>query len=128
MSRVIETTIVGMNFRGWNKEAKQFLMAQAPFTVDVEREPDNDADENAILFSIPRDAVKLNRKRSIADRKRWEIHAGEPLGYLRRGIAEEYAPLMDAGELKLTDAVVISVDAPAGEAKVTVRLSGKAVA
>lgn len=125
--KTITLTVVGMNFRGWNKESKRFLKEQCPFPVAIEREPDNEVDPNAIQVIIPGNFAWASGM-GPSVKKRWKLYANVPLGYIRAAIAENYAPLMDDGLLDIGNAVITEVDIAAGEAEMRCEVSGEAVA
>lgn len=110
----MELTCVGMQFR-WTKEAREMLARHAPFKVDLEREPDNEVDSDAIKVVISSD-FKLTKLK------------GKHLGYLRSGyktgtekIAQILAPRLDAGTVEVVKLWVTEVNVSAGDAIIDAR-------
>jgi hypothetical protein len=68
-----ELTVVGLQFR-WKMTGRETLARSVPFKVELEREPDNEHDENAIKVNIASD-FKLTKLR------------GRQLGYLRANVS-----------------------------------------
>ena len=103
----IELTVVGLQFR-WTKSGREVLARSCPFPVDLEREPDNKHDENAVKVVIAAD-YKLKKLR------------GKHLGYLRRQAAEQMAPRLDRGTLEVVKLWVTDIDPAMGEATMACR-------
>lgn len=103
----LELTVVGMRFR-WKKEGRELLARSVPFPVELEREPDNRADENAVKVNIAGD-FKLTKLR------------GRHLGYLRANIAELFAPKLDAGTVESVKLWVTDIDVDGGQATIDAR-------
>jgi hypothetical protein len=103
----IELTCVGLQFR-WTKSGRETLARSCPFPVDLEREPDNEHDENAVKVVIAAD-YKLKKLR------------GKHLGYLRRQAAEHMAPRLDAGTLEVVKLWVTNIDPAMAEATIDAR-------
>jgi len=103
----IELTCVGLQFR-WTKNGRETLARSCPFPVDLEREPDNKHDENAVKVVIAAD-YKLKKLR------------GKHLGYLRRQAAEHMAPRLDAGTLEVVKLWVTDIDPAMGEATIAAK-------
>lgn len=100
----IELTVVGLNFR-WKREVRKMMPGWCPFTVTLEREPDNQYDENAV-------------KVLIAKQKPLAKLAGKQLGYLRSNIAALLAPQLDDGTLKPAKLTVTEIDVDGGQATI----------
>ena len=91
----IFATLMGAAHR--SSEAREIVKAftgQEP--LRLERDPDNAYDENAI--------------------KVYDEHTGEWIGFIERGIAEEVAPKLDAGE-RLDCTVHMVIDGGSGQLK-----------
>jgi hypothetical protein len=108
--RKIELVVVGMQYRV-TMETRKLFSARLPMRARVEREPDNNNDPNAIK-------VVLNV----------EPYTGFHIGYLRRQIASDLAPLLDSGIIKAKKAVLTEIDRSAGEGTVVVTIEGRAKA
>ena len=100
-------TVVGLQFR-WKMTGREMLARAVPFPVELEREPDNPADENAIKVNIA-GTMKLTKLR------------GSQLGYLRKEVAAMLAPKLDAGTVAPVKLWVTEVDARAGDAELSAR-------
>lgn len=92
-----ELTVVGMNFR-CDEQSRKTLSRKCPFTVELEREPDNRSDENAIRVIVAKDSKKLM------------VMRGTHIGYLRRNVAALFAPRLDDGSIEATALVVTEVN------------------
>jgi hypothetical protein len=103
----IELECVGMQFR-WKKTGRETLARAVPFKVDLEREPDNKHDENAIKVVIASD-FKLTKLR------------GSQLGYLRKETAEQFAPRFDAGTIETAKVWVTDINVDHGNADLDCR-------
>jgi hypothetical protein len=103
----IEVTCVGMQFR-WKMSGRETLARSVPFKVELEREPENEHDENAIKVNLASD-FKLTALK------------GKQLGYLRRNVAALLAPKLDAGSIEPVRLWVTEIDAKAGEATLEAR-------
>ena len=102
-----ELAVVGLKFRT-KALVRDILAKNVPFKVELQREPDNKIDPNAIMVMVgPR--FKVVRLRGIQ------------IGYLSRGAAEKLAPLLDAGTTTFVSGTVHSVDVMGGEATATFR-------
>lgn len=102
-----EATVVGLQFR-WKMSGRETLARSVPFPVELEREPDNKVDENAIKVNIAGN-YKLTALR------------GRQLGYLRKEIAAMLAPRLDAGHISPVKLWVTEVRPREGEATLAVR-------
>ena len=101
-------TVVGMQHR-LTMSTRRMLKShveEAPLTCKIEREPLNPADRNALM-------VVVNEKGSPYD--------GMHIGYVPRGIAEEYGPLVDKGEIVFGHAYLSSLDMDYGEGELTIK-------
>jgi HIRAN domain len=103
----IELTCVGLQFR-WKKTGRETLARSVPFMVDLEREPDNRHDENAIKVVIASD-FKLTRLR------------GKQLGYIRAKTAEQFAPWFDEGQIEVVKIWVTDINPATGDATLDCR-------
>jgi hypothetical protein len=106
-------TVVGLQFR-WKMTGREMLARAAPFPVELEREPDNPADENAI---------KVN----IAATKKLTKLKGAHLGYLRKEVAAMLAPRLDAGQVAPVKLWVTEVEPRNGEATLSCRFKDAVV-
>ena len=109
-----EITCVGMQFR-WKMSGRETLARAVPFKVDLEREPDNPKDPDAIKVVIASD-FKLTKLK------------GKHLGYLRSGwkdgsekIAQLLAPKLDNGTLEVVKLWVTDIDPAKGDATIDAR-------
>jgi len=84
------------------------LSRSVPFPVELEREPDNEYDPNAIKVNIH------------AKMKLTKLH-GKQLGYLRKEVAALLAPKLDAGSIEPVKLWITEVDPRAGEAELSCR-------
>lgn len=100
-------TVVGLQFR-FKVTGREMLARAVPFPVELEREPDNEYDENAIKVNI------------AADKKLTKLK-GVQLGYLRKEVAAILAPKLDAGSIEPVKLWVTEVDAKAGDAELSCR-------
>jgi hypothetical protein len=100
-------TVVGMQFR-WKMTGREMLARAVPFPVELEREPDNKFDPNA---------VKVN----LAATKKLSSLKGKHLGYLRREVAELLAHRLDAGTVEPVKLWVTEIDPKEGEASLDCR-------
>jgi HIRAN domain len=106
-----ELTVVGLQFR-WKLDGRKTLGRAVPFRVELEREPDNKHDENAIKVNIASD-FKLTKLR------------GKQLGYLRANIAAKLAPHLDSGYSTPDKLWVTEINAELGEATLDARFRDK---
>lgn len=104
----VELTCVGMQFRWTKDNGRPVLKRACPFPVALQREPDNEHDENAIMVLID------------GDRKLTKLK-GKHLGYLRRQSAALIAPKLDAGTIEPVKLWVTDVDIDEGEATINAR-------
>lgn len=94
----IELGVVGLRFRV-KKDARAALARIVDKTasgltgIRLEREPDNPADENAVMVLLPE-----------------KVMEGAQLGYLHRQSAELLAPSLDMGEVEFVSAKLLSLD------------------
>jgi len=96
--------VVGIEFRVTTPTLKQMEKA-LPLHAKIEREAKNPNDPNALKV--------------VLKDKPWEnFH----IGYLRRQVAEQFAPLVDEGQLRLADGVIRFLDADHSLAVVTLSL------
>jgi hypothetical protein len=102
-----DCTVVGLQFR-WKMTGRETLARSVPFPVELEREPDNKVDPNAIKVNIAA-KFKLTALR------------GRQLGYLRREIAEMLAPHLDSGRTVPLKLWVTEVRPNDGEASMSCR-------
>jgi hypothetical protein len=91
-------------------EGRKLLVRQVPFPVELEREPENPAHENAIKIVIGSE-MKLSQLR------------GMHLGYVRAASSDLLTPRLDDGTLIVVSAQVIEVDSEKGQAEVEVRFA-----
>ena len=110
----IELECVGMQFR-WKKTGRETLARSTPFLADLEREPDNPMDADAVKVIITSD-FKLTALR------------GRQLGYLRSGYKEgkeKAAQLigsrLDAGTIEVVNIWVTHIDPFNGNATLDCR-------
>jgi hypothetical protein len=114
-----QLTVVGLRFR-WKKDGRDVLKRACPFPVELEREPDNKYDEDAIKVNVAGD-FKLTKLRGqqlgyLANRK--DAHTGE-----RVGIASMLAPKIDAGTIEPVKLWVTDIDVEEGEATLEARFA-----
>ena len=102
-----ELTVVGLQFR-WKKDGRETLARAVPFKVELEREPDNKYDENAVKVNIVSD-FKLTKLR------------GKQLGYLRANIAALLADKLDKGTVEPVKLWVTEIDVLDGTAQLSAR-------
>ena len=102
----LEVTVVGLTHR-ITKPTLRSLAMSTPFPIEFKREPQNIHDENAIAVSTSDRTMEFQGQ----------------VGYLRRQVAAELAPAMDAGELEITDGWIMDIDSEGGtaEAKLMIR-------
>jgi hypothetical protein len=98
---------VGMQFR-WKMTGRETLARSVPFLADLEREPDNPMDENAI-------------KVIIAGDKKLTALKGKHLGYLRAKTAEQFAPWFDEGQIEVVKIWVTAINPQSGDATLDCR-------
>lgn len=92
----LTVSVVGLQFR-WTQDGRKVLARSVPFPAELERQPDNPKDPNAVKVNIAGD-YKLTKLR------------GRQLGYLRAGTAAMFAPRLDNGTLEVVKAWVTEVD------------------
>jgi len=90
----IKLSAVGLQYRT-TPSVRKYLVQHLPFRVKFVREPENTQDPNAI-------AIVVNDKGVPYD--------GMKLGYLRRQVANVWAPEIDAGRLKIHKAYMAELD------------------
>lgn len=93
-----EFDVVGIGYRV-TPATQEEMQKLEPLTAEIVRDEDNEQDENALKVVITE--------------KPWE---GFHIGFLRRQVAAEFAPLIDAGKLTLTHVLVSDFDLKAGKA------------
>lgn len=92
MSRLLETTLKGMNYR-LTPDTIREVAELCPVHVELRREPDNIHDENAIaVFCLE---------------KPWR---NAQFGYVERAVASELAPRMDQGKVEIVEAWLMEAD------------------
>jgi hypothetical protein len=96
----LELEAVGLLYRVTPSTLRK-IADETPLAAALVREPENTADENAV-------AVYLN------DVPWSNFH----IGYLRREVAKEFAPMMDEGRLTIEQAWLQAVDVEAGEGEI----------
>ena len=102
----VEVTVVGLVHRVTKPTLRSMAM-ETPFPVSFKREPNNIHDENAIAVSTNDRTLEFQGQ----------------VGYLRRQVSADYAPLIDAGKLEIVDGWIMEIDPEAGvaDAKLTIR-------
>ncbi len=100
MNFPITTKLTGVTFGDAPKNIRQFGCADIG-TYGVHREPDNPCDENAIWVGLTPE---------------WKM------GYLRRDLARELAPMMDAGRRFVAEFVCRNEFPPHERIGITVRI------
>ena len=107
-TRKVDLSVVGINYRLPTDRQMdlQGVLEEEVLAVRIERESGNLHDPNAIKVVLVEEPYA-------------EFH----LGYLRRSIAEVYAPLMDGGDLTVKEAWLVALDPDhgVGELEVTLR-------
>lgn len=107
MAKKIEATLVGMNYRLTLKTIEQ-IEQELPVRCQLEREPKNPHDENAIKVLL-----KFGNWKNLH------------LGYIAKETAKVIAPAMDAGTFRNKDAWLITVDIDAGRGEMLLRRKPK---
>lgn len=97
MPKEAQISVVGMNYRV-TAGTMEGLMDDLPLRCELEREPRNPNDPNAI-------------KVMVTERPWAKPHGNFHVGYLPREVAKEYAPLMDRGEFPFNSAYLTEIDA-----------------
>ncbi len=91
-----QLTVIGLKFR-FKRQGREMIQRMLDKHeikgMQLEREPDNPADPNAIKVLLP-----------------FRILEGAHLGYLRREAAEVLAPRLDDGSLKVVSATLYELD------------------
>lgn len=94
-ARVLELSVVGLGHR-ITRTTMQDMAKQLPLKCYLDREPDNMHDSNAVKVVVHPDN---------------EYHAPNwHIGYLRKVVAAEFAPRMDAGTLEVLDCDLTGID------------------
>lgn len=99
----LTVTVKGLDYRV-TSETQKTMAEVLPLKARLEREPSNPSDANAI-------------KVILLDKPWSDFH----IGYLSRQVAEEFAPLMDKGLLKISKATITEMD---GDGEATIKLVG----
>lgn len=102
--RKLEISVVGLRYRVTLRGMKE-MGAKVPLAASLTREPENDADPNAI-------AVYL------IDKPWRNFH----IGYVPREVAKEIAPLLDSGELVIDKVTVTEIDPNEARGQMTVKV------
>lgn len=102
----LDISAVGLQFR-LKREMRKILEGKT-FKVELEREPDNRFDGNAI--------------RVLMNDKKYGLLAGQHIGYIRRETAAELAPRVDDGRVELIGGTMSGVDAETGGADLTIKI------
>ena len=112
-TRRVELTVMGLRYRV-NRQARDFLSRYTPIPVELEREPGNAKDSNAIRVHIGRNFT-LKKYRGLH------------IGYLRALVAEEFAPAIDSGAIVFSECYLTAIDGDESEmeALMTRRLGKK---
>lgn len=97
----VELSVVGLKFR-MKKDVQRVVAGMVPFNVEIERDPGNQWDANAI-------------KVTIADPKLGELD-GKFIGFFRRGVASQLAAKLDDGEIEPDTFIITAIYADDGEA------------
>jgi len=84
------------------------IAGQVPFEVELQRQPDNEHDTNAIAIVITDRRVTRQPLR---------------MGYLRKEISMELADALDTGRMKVVEATVVSMGDELAEVKVKSRIT-----
>lgn len=102
----VEITVVGLAYRV-TPSTLQLLAGKLPFPVELEREPENEHDENAIKVVVVKYfSHKFN-----------DFH----IGYAPKGVASVWAPALDAGKLTIAEAWITGIDVDEGTATMLVK-------
>jgi hypothetical protein len=99
--------VVGLKFR-WNKDLRgeiAKLVNAKPMTVEIEREPENEYDPNALMVVVPTGTFNLT------DPKKGQRTGGQ-LGYIRADSAAVLAEKIDGGTLQIIGAKLTELRAP----------------
>jgi hypothetical protein len=111
-ARQLELSVVGIEHRITHDTMRK-MVRQLPIKCYLQREPDNMHDVNAVKVVVHPD----NDFRA----PNWHI------GYLRRAVAEKFAPRMDAHNIEVLDCDLIEIDTETWrEGTLKLILSGKA--
>ena len=111
--------VVGISYHvtEQTQEILHLLAKISPLKAELEREPDNSADENAIK-------VMLTDKKRLRDEYPQVFGSDRYfLGYLRRGVAAVLAPRMDGETVKVKNARLESLDVKEGTGVLRVNLA-----
>lgn len=104
----VTLTVVGMAHRvtfSLRTMIQSYIERAGPMLCRVKREPDNQADPNAIKVIAWEGPYK-------------RFH----IGYLRRSVAEVWAPLIDSEKLKVKEAHLTEVDPREGDGEIVLKV------
>lgn len=104
----IELTVVGLQFGALTKEGRELVARNLPVPVELVREPENPADENAIMVKLAGD-FKLTALRGLR------------IGHLRRNIAAVLAPKFDSYSIAPVKLWLTELDNDANEGTISGR-------
>lgn len=105
MPKKMKLSVVGLRHR-LTVSTMHELEEELPIAVAFEREPDNDLDANAIKVVIADPLLQRD---------------GMHIGYLRRELAAEFAPMMDSGTFDFIEGAMTDIDAETGIGELEVK-------
>jgi hypothetical protein len=109
VKRKMNFSVVGIQYRV-TKPTRRMIRDHLPFKVELEREPTNNHDPNALKVVIAKHF----------DNPYARMH----LGYVRKQRAGMLSPALDAGKAQIHEAWVTSLDAEEAVAEMLVTISG----
>jgi hypothetical protein len=113
MAKKLELEVVGMGYRVTTATLEK-IAADCPLSVKLVREPDNSADENAVMVVI-------------TEKPYAKPNEGFHVGYIMREAASVIAPAMDEGgkAWPYKEAWLMEVDPDTGRGQMVARKSAK---
>jgi HIRAN domain len=108
-SKQVKLSLVGIQYRV-TPAARKMMRAHLPIRVRFEREPTNPNDPNAIKVVISDPAIPYH-----------EFH----IGYLKRQVAQAWAPQIDLGSLTLGKSYLIELDHVESTGQLLIEVEGK---
>jgi len=105
----IELSVVGVDHRV-SQSTRRMIAAHLPLKCDLEREPKNFKDPNAIKVVITEPGSPYK-----------DFH----IGYLRKEVASVYAPVIDRGEVAILECKLTELDWHGSTGTVNVRLQAR---
>jgi hypothetical protein len=92
----LELEVVGMHYRLTPSTITK-MTKDVPLKCELKREPDNPADENAVMVLV-------------TEKPYGKEHGGMPIGYIARATASVIAPSIDAGEWPFDEIWLTEID------------------